>query len=202
MLESGAAGDVTGSRVRFTGAGDVKDDRDRLLKVLKEKSLFWGEFKLSAGGTSRYYIDAKRTLMDPEGALLVARQFFMMIHGAGANAVGGPSIGADFIVPVVAAVSFEEGEPLEAFVIRKEPKKHGQRRLIEGNLPEGAKAVLVDDVITTGGSVVRAVRAVEEEGGKVLKVLCLVDRREGGAENLGALGISLEPVFRIDEVLA
>jgi orotate phosphoribosyltransferase len=180
----------------------VKNDRARLLQVLKKKSLFWGEFQLSAGGTSRYYIDAKRTLMDGEGAHLVARLLLEKMEAAGANAVGGPSIGADFIVPVVAAWSFEQGRPVDAFVVRKEPKKHGQRRLIEGNLPDGARVVLVDDVITTGSSVIRAVKAVEEEGGKVLKVFCLVDRKEGGAANLAAAGIPLEGVFTIDEVLA
>ena len=105
------------------------------------------------------------------------------------------------MVPVVAAWSFQRGRPIDAFVVRKEPKKHGQRRLIEGNLPDDARVVLVDDVITTGGSVIRAVRAVEEEGGKVLKVLCLVDRKEGGAENLAAEGVPLEGVFLIDDVL-
>ncbi|MCK4546583.1 MAG: orotate phosphoribosyltransferase [Candidatus Eisenbacteria sp.] len=175
--------------------------RARLLHVLRERSLFWGEFQLSAGGTSKYYIDGKRTLMDPEGALLIAQHLFEMIRNTGANAVGGPSIGADFIVPVVAAWSFQQGCPLDAFVVRKEPKKHGQRKLIEGNLPDDASAILVDDVITTGGSVIRAIHAVEEEGGKVLKVLCLVDRREGGDENLAAEGIPLEAIFTIDEVL-
>jgi orotate phosphoribosyltransferase len=179
----------------------VQKIRERLLQVLKERSLFWGEFTLSAGGTSRYYIDAKRTLMDAEGAHLVARLLLEKMQEAGANAVGGPSIGADFIVPAVAAWSFQQGHPVEAFVVRKEPKKHGQRRLIEGNLSEGAKAVLVDDVITTGGSVIRAVKAVREEGGEVLKVLCLVDRKEGGAENLAAEGIPLEGIFQIDEIL-
>jgi orotate phosphoribosyltransferase len=195
--------DAWDGRARInSGGGMVEDGKARLLEVLKAKSLFWGEFQLSAGGTSRYYIDGKCTLMDPEGALLIAQQFLGMIQGTGANAIGGPSIGADFIVPVVAAWSFQEGQPLDAFVVRKEPKKHGQRRLIEGNLPDRARAVLVDDVITTGGSVIRAVKAVEEEGGKVLKVLCVVDRREGGVENLGALGIPLEAIFTIDEVLA
>ncbi len=179
----------------------MREQRARLLEVLKQRSLFWGEFKLSAGGTSRYYIDAKRTLMDAEGAHLVSQLLLSKIEEIGANAIGGPSIGADFIVPAVAAWSFQQGRPIDAFVVRKEPKKHGQRRLIEGNLPDGARAVLVDDVITTGGSIIRATRAVEEEGGKVLKVLCLVDRKEGGAENLAAEGIPLEGIFRIDDVL-
>ncbi len=180
----------------------MEEQRARLLEVIKERSLFWGEFELSAGGTSRYYIDAKRTLMDAEGAHLVSRFLLSKMEEVEANAIGGPSIGADFIVPVVAAWSFQEGRPVDAFIIRKEPKKHGQRRLIEGNLRDNARVVLVDDVITTGGSVIRAVRAVEEEGAKVLKVLCLVDRKEGGAENLAAEGICLEGVFTIDEVLA
>jgi orotate phosphoribosyltransferase len=180
----------------------VDGDRDRLLEVLKEKSLFWGEFKLSAGGTSKYYIDGKRTLMDPEGAFLLAKELFGMIQDTDVNAIGGPSIGADFMVPVVAAWSFQQGRPMASFVVRKEPKSHGQQRLIEGNLPDNALVVLVDDVITTGSSVIRSVNTVKDEGGKVLKVLCLVDRKEGGAENLAAEGIPLESVFTIDEVLA
>jgi orotate phosphoribosyltransferase len=180
----------------------MEGERARLLRVLKNRSLFRGEFQLSAGGTSRYYVDAKRTLMDPEGALLVAGEFLRRIERDGADTVGGPSIGADFIVPVVAALSFQRGRPVNAFVVRKEPKKHGQKRLIEGNLPDGARVVLVDDVITTGSSVLRAARAVREEGGRVLRVLCVVDRREGGTEALAAEGVPLEGIFTIDEVLA
>jgi len=180
----------------------MEKDRARLLEILKTKSLFWGTFQLSAGGTSEYYIDARLTTMDPEGSVLIGKRFLEMLQSVGADAIGGPSIGADFIVSVVAAMGFQKGLPIQAFVVRKEPKKHGQKRLIEGNLPDGANVVLVDDVITTGGSVIRAAKAVEESGGKVLKVLCVVDRKEGGAENLGALGIPLEPLFTIDEVLA
>lgn len=180
----------------------MQDDRDRLLRILREKSLSRGEFRLSAGGTSTYYIDARLTTMDPEGAFLIAKLLLEMLEDTEVDAIGGPSIGADFIVSVVAARSFEEGRPLQSFVVRKEPKKHGQRRLIEGNLPPKARVVLVDDVITTGRSIIQAAKAVEDEGGEVLKALCLVDRREGGAENLEALGIPLEPVFGIEEVLA
>ena len=179
----------------------MEDRRARLLEVLREKSLFRGEFRLSAGGTSTYYIDGKRTLMDGNGALLVADEFLDRMEAAGAEAVGGPSIGADFIVPVVAARSVQRGRPVQAFIVRKEPKAHGQQRRIEGNLPERARVVLVDDVITTGGSVLRAVQAVEDEGGQVLKVLCLVDRKEGGKETLAARGIPLEGIFTVDEVL-
>lgn len=160
-----------------------------LIKVIKEKSLITGVQRvLTSGRTSSYYIDAKMTTLDPKGANLTARLILEIIKDFDIDAIGGYTLGADPIVSSVAALSAETDRPLPAFIVRKEPKKHGERKMIEGPFQPGWRVVVVDDVITTGGSTLKACHAVEEEGGKVVLALALVDRLEGGRENLESKG--------------
>ncbi len=164
--------------------------RQRYLRILRRNSLEFGRFTLVSGQTSSYYFDAKKTTLDGEGAYLGACLILEELRSRGAEvaAIGGLTLGADPIVAAVAAVSFAEPHryrPLQAFIARKEPKKHGTRRFIEGFQGNpGTPVAVVDDVCTTGGSTLRAVRAAEEAGFRVAVVLCLVDREQGGAELL------------------
>lgn len=170
------------------GIGRETLKRD-LIKLVKEKSLVTNVKRvLTSGRTSDYYVDAKMTTLDPRGAHLVARLILEVLKAYDIEAIGGFTLGADPIVSAVAVLSAETGRPLPAFIVRKEPKKHGERKMIEGPFKPGWRVAVVDDVVTTGGSTLKACRAVEEEGGKVVLTLALVDRLEGGRENLEKSG--------------
>lgn len=164
--------------------------RKRLAELFKTRSLQRGEFILSSGLKSSYYFDGKKTTLDPEGAYLSARLILEELkqRGIEADAIGGLTLGADPVVSAVAAISFAEKErysPLPAFIVRKEPKKHGTRRYLEGfDGPPGSRVVILDDVCTTGDSAKRAIERAEEAGYQVVAVVCLVDREQGARENL------------------
>ena len=150
---------------------------------------------LTSGKTSDYYIDAKMTTLDPVGANVIGQLILKILQSLDVDAIGGFTIGADPIVSVVAALSADSDKPLSAFIVRKEPKKHGERKMIEGPFQAGWKVAVVDDVITTGGSTLKAIRAVEEEGGQVILAMAVVDRLEGGRENLEKEGYKFLPIL-------
>lgn len=178
------------------------DERARLLELLKTHSLMFGDFTLASGRKSRYYFDSKKTTLLAEGAYLVARQVLAILreNGVRADAIGGMTLGADPIVCPVAALSHLEGPPLQAFIVRKEAKDHGTARRIEGAVAPGSRVVVVDDVVTTAGSTLSAIRAAEEAGLTVVAVVALVDREEGGTEKLAAW--PFYPIFRRAEIFA
>lgn len=180
-----------------------KDElKEELKKILKEKSLITGVTRvLTSGRTSNYYIDAKMTTLDPRGANVLARLILEILKDYDIDAVGGFTLGADPIVSAVAALSAETERPLPAFIVRKEPKKHGERKMIEGPFQVGWKVCVVDDVVTTAGSTLKACQAVEEEGGIVALTLTIVDRQEGGRENLEAKGYKFVSLLTRDDLL-
>lgn len=179
----------------------IEADRERLRQILKQRSLQFGEFVLASGRKSRFYFDSKQTTLDPEGAYLTARCILDLVrrHDLPVRAVGGPALGADPIVCAVTAVSHLEGPPLRGFLVRKEAKEHGTARGIEAAPPAGTPVLIVDDVVTTAGSTLRAIGAAERAGLVVAAVTCLVDREEGGAEALAAYRFL--PLFRRAEIL-
>ena len=150
--------------------------RQKLLSILAHKSFRLGEFKLSSGGTSDYYIDCRTTTLDAKGARLTGEVFFAEIRQCGwkPRAIGGLTMGAD---PIVVAVSVVSGE-LDGFLVRKAEKQHGTGQRIEGFREKGARVVIVDDVCTTGASTVQAIEAAREFGFDVVGVMCLVEREE------------------------
>jgi orotate phosphoribosyltransferase len=170
----------------------------RLLELIKEKSFKYGDFTLSSGLKSPYYFDGRLTTLWPEGSYLVGKRVFDVVKDAGIDAIGGPTIGADPIVATVALVSHLEGKLIPAFIVRKETKGHGTQRLIEGHLPTGGTVAIVDDVITTGGSIFRAIEAVEVEGCRVGKVIVLLDRNQGGADELRRRGYDFVSLLSAD----
>lgn len=181
---------------------DKESLKKELIKIMKEKSLITNVQRvLTSGRTSNYYIDAKMTTLDPNGANLTARLFLEILEEFDIDAIGGYTLGADPIVSAIAALSVETGRPLPAFIVRKEPKKHGERKMIEGPFETGWKVAVVDDVVTTGGSTLKACQAVEEEGGKVVLALTLVDRLEGGKENLEGKGYRFISVLTRKDLL-
>lgn len=159
----------------------------RLRRRLREKSLFRGEVTLSSGKKSNYYMDCRLTTLDPEGSVLIGHALLELLAGKGirVDAIGGMSIGADPIVSAVVTISYLEGRPIRGFLVRKERKEHGRQKLIEGIEPGSVKnVVIVDDVCTTGKSTFDAIAAAESEGMKVTAVISLVDREEGGSDEL------------------
>jgi orotate phosphoribosyltransferase len=176
-------------------------DRQRLFDLLLEHSLRFGDFTLSSGAKSRYYIDVRQTSLHPEGALLIAKLLHPLLHDAGVDAVGGLTLGADPIVGALALWSQLRGTPTAGFIVRKESKGHGAARRIEGPFREGMKVAIVDDVITKGGSALAAFEAAREAGADVRLVACVVDRGEGGPEEFEARGVAFRSIFHIREFL-
>ena len=176
-----------GAEARAASLAIPANYQERLKQRIRDKSLFRGKVTLSSGKTSDYYMDCRLTTLDPEGAVLVAHAILELLAARGirAEAIGGMSMGADPIVASVAALSFLQGRPLRGFLVRKERKEHGRQKRIEGLEPGAVhNVVIVDDVCTTGKSTLEAIAAAEEEGMKVLAVISLVDREEGGSEEL------------------
>jgi orotate phosphoribosyltransferase len=179
------------------------DDRARLKELLVERSVRLGDFTLASGARSDYYVDARRTSMSAEGQFLIGRVALAALRDSGLTPthVGGLTMGADPIAYSIAHTSFLEGTPVDAFSVRKQAKEHGTGQRIEGGLPAEARCVMVEDSMTTGGSTLKAVEAVEEHGAKVIGVLTLVDRSEDAEARFAARGLPLVSVFRGPELL-
>jgi len=176
--------------------------KEELIKIIKEKSLLTDVKRvLTSGRTSNYYIDAKMTTLDPKGANITARLILDILKDFDVDAIGGYTLGADPMVSAVAVLSVETEQFLPAFIVRKEPKKHGERKMIEGPFQTGWKVAVVDDAVTTGGSTLKACQAVEEEGGEVALTLVLVDRLEGGRENIEKKGYKFVSLLTREDIL-
>ena len=178
---------------------DEQTLRQELLKLIQEKAVVRGERKLASGKVSQYYIDGKQVTLDAQGLFLAAKVILHMAQAVGADAVGGPTLGADPLAAAVSVLSSQSGKPLKAFIVRKEAKAHGMQKMIEGPaLVPGDKVVMLEDVITTGGSVLKAIKEVESLGARIVKTICLVDRNEGGAETLASYHYS--PIFTLSDL--
>ena len=178
--------------------------KERLIRLLIEKAFRYSEepvFKLVSGRMSNYYFNCKAVTLHPEGMHLIGNLIYDMIRDSGARGIGGLTLGADPIADAVAYTSYLKGNPVEAFVVRKSAKSHGTMQWIEGNVQKGDRVVIVDDVITTGKSTIEAINKAKEAGLDVVKVIALVDRQEGGRENIETLGFSVEPVVTREEVM-
>jgi orotate phosphoribosyltransferase len=176
--------------------------KNRLREILLKKSVVLGrEFTLASGKTSNFYVDARITTLDPEGATLCGRIFLRMLDEFKVDSVGGYSIGADPIVTAIAVLSHLENRPLQAFIIRKEEKGHGTRKMIEGNFRQGDRVALFDDVITSGGSIIKGAKQVEAQGGKVEVIMAVLDREEGGRETIESQGYRFLSIFKKKDLL-
>jgi len=170
----------------------------RILELAREVgALQEGEFTLTSGKKSNYYFEGKRLTLTPEGAYLVGKVVFDELADVGVDVLGGVAIGGYPMVAAVAVVSHREGKPIPSFIVREETKEHGTRRRIEGHLKEGSRVAIVDDVITTGGSVSRAIEAVEAAKCKVVKVIVVVDRHEGGSDKLKQQGYDFTGIINL-----
>jgi len=174
-------------------------DRDRrILELFNQRAVFRGDFTLSSGLKSSCYYDVRMLTLWPEAAYLIGEKVFHILAEVGVEAVGGMAIGADPIASSVAVVSNLAGRPIPAFIVRGEVKGHGRQKVIEGPLEKGAQVAIVDDVLTTGGSVLRAIEAVEAEGCHVVKVVVVLDRNQGGSDQLKKRGYDFTAILSAD----
>ncbi len=174
--------------------------RERLRGLLAKHAIQHGSFVLSSGRPSSYYLDARLVTLHPEGAWLTGRVMLEALADAEIQAIGGPTMAADPIVSATIVVSQDEGRPIKGFLVRGEAKAYGRLRQIEGPIERGMRVAVVDDTLTTGGSLLRAAKAAEEAGCTVVRVVTLVDRLEGGAEAIRAAGYDLRTIFTVREL--
>jgi orotate phosphoribosyltransferase len=178
--------------------------KNRLIELVLEKAFKYSEeptFKLVSGRMSNYYFNCKAVTLNPEGMHLIGNIIFGMIKASGPKGIGGLTLGADPIADAVAYTSFLKGSSIEAFVVRKTAKSHGTMQWIDGNIGAGDRVVIVDDVITTGKSTIEAINKAHEAGLEIIKVIALIDRQEGGRENIESIGYKVESVITRDEVM-
>ncbi len=172
------------------------------LRAMVKAAVSDGPVKLSSGAFSDFYIDGRQVTLKPRGAFLLANVISDIVADLPFDAVGGPTMGAD---PIVGALCYHlgliEGQTATGFIIRKESKQHGLARRIEGpDLSAGARVVIVEDIVTSAGSVLKGIKAVEEAGARVVKVIAIVDREAGGREALTGAGYDYQPIFTRSEL--
>lgn len=178
--------------------------KKRLAELIIERSFQYREdppFTLASGRQSNYYFNCKTTTLDPEGMYLIGNVIFDMLEGTNVTAAGGLTLGADPMANALSLVSYERGRPIKAFIVRKEVKAHGTGRAVEGNVEAGERVVILDDVITTGGSTITAIERAREAGLVVDRVIALVDREEGGREAIEKLVETVQAVFTRSEIM-
>jgi orotate phosphoribosyltransferase len=180
------------------------NSRSRLIDLLATRSARRGSFTLASGRQSDFYIDCRPTTMHPEGLAAIGPLGLQVLgeRGWAASSVGGLTLGADPVSYAIAYASQLAGTPIRAFTVRKEAKSHGTGKVIEGAFEPGDRVVVVEDVITTGGSALRAVEAVRAAGATVLGVLAVVDRNEGGREAIEATGLEVAALVTAAEIVA
>ena len=180
----------------------------RLAKILVERSYKEGDFLLASGRRSDYYFDCRVTALHAEGAELIGNLFFeavseIIASGTPVKGVGGMTMGADPLVSATTVVSSQQGKPLNGLLVRKESKGHGTNQFVEGlaNFETGDPVVVLEDVVTTGGSLLKACQRIESAGLKIVAVCCILDREEGGREKLKEAGYELKAIFTRRELL-
>jgi orotate phosphoribosyltransferase len=167
-----------------------------LLELFKSRAVSFGHFKLASGKESTYYINSKKVLFYSETVALLGEALWDLTHDLNIQAIGGPEVGAIPMATAAVLHYHQQGRALEGFFVRKQAKEHGSQERIEGVLPARARVAVVDDVLTTGGSARQAVQEVERAGGRVVAVVCIVDRLEGAREAF-APKYDYRPIFTI-----
>ncbi|MBU1086442.1 MAG: orotate phosphoribosyltransferase [Candidatus Omnitrophica bacterium] len=175
-------------------------DKKQLLSILKNLSFKKQHVILASGKTSDYYFDGRISSLSSQGAYLMAKIILDMIKNDKITAIGGLTLGADPIIGATVAISCKTGTPINGFIVRKNEKKHGMQKIIEGpELKKSSKVLIIDDVVTTGSSTIQAIEAVKKIGCKISRVIAIVDRCEGATENIAKTGCKLESIFTIED---
>jgi len=176
-------------------------DRDRLRQMLLDRSMRFGEFVLSSGATSNYYVDVRKTSLHPQGLRWISKMFYDALQADNVTAVGGLTLGADPLVAGVMLYSLEAGKPLDGFLVRRIAKDHGTRGEVEGNLAGHKRVAILDDVITSGESAIIAAQAAESYKADVVRILAVVDRGQGAAQTFHQRGYPYTALFSIGDLL-
>ncbi|NLZ28077.1 MAG: orotate phosphoribosyltransferase [Firmicutes bacterium] len=181
--------------------GNPEREREKLRRYMQEHAFRVGKFRLTSGKMSGYYFNSKNVILTAEGAYLVARAFLERIRGIDVEAIGGAAMGAVPLAGSLAPLCYQEGlAHIKFFIDRKEAKKHGDSKRIEGPpLEPGARIIVVEDVVTTGGSALGTACYLREQGFEIVKVLALLDRKEGASRAFAEQDIILDAVFNIDD---
>ena len=174
--------------------------KSELFHLLKTQAFSRGKFILSSGKESSFYLDARLVTLSAPGAYLTARVILDMVKNDQLDAIGGPTLGADPMVGGIASLSYQDGRPLNTFIIRKQPKAHGKQQQVEGPLlKEGDSVVIIDDVATTGKAFVESIEVLHKMNIKIKKAICVIDRGEGASEALAKYKVPLQSIFTISE---
>jgi len=184
---------------------DIPRMKERLIEIVLERSFQYRDdppFTLVSGRKSNYYYNCKPTTLDPEGMNLIGELLFAMLADSGVAAAGGLTLGADPLANALALISFQRGRPIQSFIVRKDVKDHGTMMGIEGNVRPGDRVAILDDVITTGGSTIAAIERARAAGLVVERVVALIDREEGGRENIEARCPRVEAVLTRTELMS
>ncbi len=183
----------------------INEMKERLGEIILKRSFQYSDnppFTLASGRQSNYYFNCKPTTLDPEGMNLIGEIIFEMIRGSAITAAGGLTLGADPIANALSVISYQKGKPINSFIVRKDVKNHGTKSAIEGNVQSGDRVLIIDDVITTGGSTITAIEQARQAGLIVDRVITLIDREEGGRENIRKYAENIESVLTRTEVMA
>ena len=186
------------SRIKIMDKLNRAELKEKLFNLLDQQALKRGKFLLSSGKESNYYLDGRVITLNPQGAYLVASIILEMLKGETLDAIGGPTLGADPIVGALAVLSYINAQPIKTFIVRKQAKEHGTLQQVEGPaLKNGDRVILIDDVATSGKSILEAKQALDKIGVIADKAIVIVDRNQGAADNLAKAGIKLESIFKI-----
>lgn len=177
------------------------NEREELRELLKKHSILKGDFTLSSGRKSDYYINGKMTTLHSRGLYLAAKLILDALENEEFEAFAGPTIGADPLIGALLTLSSQRGMSKNGLLIRKESKGHGTRNLVEGRLEQGTRVVLLEDVSTTGGSLLKAAGSITAGGGKIVCISTLVDREEGASQRIAQAGFLFKPLFSVSELL-
>jgi len=176
------------------------DKKSRLKEILLGKAIKFGDFTLASGQKSKYYINCKMATLDSEGLNLIAELMLDKLNGVACDAVGGLTLGADPIVGAIIALAHNRGRQLTGFIVRKESKDHGTKSLIEGPLAVRSRVAIIEDVATTGGSAMKAIESARARNCEIVKILVIVDRRQGAEEKFAEMNIPFDPIFKKEDL--
>lgn len=180
----------------------IDKERSELFNILKTQAFFRGKFILSSGKESDFYLDARLVTLSPAGAYLTGKIILDMIKADKPDAIGGPTLGADPMVGAIGSLSYQQGAPINTFIIRKTPKAHGKQQQIEGPaIKEGGSVVIIDDVATTGKAFIESIEVLQKLNIKIKKAICIIDRGEGAREAVAKYNVPMESIFTVSEFL-
>jgi orotate phosphoribosyltransferase len=175
-------------------------DKTALIELIHQHALEFGEFVLASGQKANFYLDCRRLTLTGEGANVIAAGILDVLQADWPDAVGGMAIGADPITAAVITVAWQRGRHLNGFIVRKNPKEHGMGKQVEGPVVPGEKVVMLEDVVTTGGSSIRAIQHVRDAGLKTDRVIAVVDREQGAAERFAEVGVELHALVKLSDL--